>query len=152
MTAGTEGIVTMYEDLGMPLEAIAEDQGLDITAVKLALIQGSQKYRNSLNTSIARNNHSNETFLPDDVEIAKQTLASLMSADNEGVRYRAAKFILNESKGRNDTIRGISQVNVNVFAINEQLKRARAAKKNGKEKIIDLKAADVRLLNDCSSK
>ena len=50
----------------------------------------------------------------------------LETAENEAVKYRCAKYIIDETKGRNN-INPLAGVQVNINVLNETVKRAREA-------------------------
>lgn len=143
MLASTEQIVNMFENLGLDISQISDALDLEKGAVEFALVSNSSKYRQSLavketgktdGVSISRTN----LFNNDEVnEAARVFIAQLMSED-EHIRQKAAKFIINESKGRHDTVKNLKQVNTqfNVTIVNDQLKRAREAKEAAKSKHI----------------
>jgi hypothetical protein len=135
MTCTAAQIVTLYEDVGMSPEQIAEDQDMSIEVIKLALSQHSRVYRNALI-------ENDECFSTDEYNAAKQAISSLVYADDESTRFRAAKFIINEKKGRNDILmnkngkvlgqNGIGSINI--LVINQQMARARKSLEESKEK------------------
>src|SRR6266581_6275950 len=90
-------IKVLYEEVGLSVEQIAEDQSLEVSAVKIILNKVSFKYRRSLK-------EYEETCTEDDYTAAKQAISSLLYAEHEGTRLRAAKFVVNEVKGRNDVL------------------------------------------------
>src|SRR2546430_16252446 len=122
-------IVELYERGDMSIEDIAKEFSLEVEAVKMTLISGSTKYRRALK-------EEKELFTKSDLEAASQIMSSLLYAENEAVRYRASRFIINEKCGRND-VKELQNVNLNVNLINMQLSKAREAIERGKCKVIE---------------
>ena len=131
-------IVELYENSDMEPITIAEALGLEEESVKMVLIGSSSKFRKE-----AKNN--SKLFSDDDFNLAKQRMAQLLWADNEGVALRASKFIINENLGRND-VATMKMLNVNVNLINAQMVAAKEAINKGKNKIIDI-PEEVKHLN-----
>ena len=123
-------ITELYEQSDMEPIQIAEALGLDETSVKTVLISSSSKFRKN-----AKNDKS--LFSDDDFNLAKQRMAQLIWAENEGVALRASKFIINENLGRHN-IQTMKLLNVNVSLINNQMSAAKKAIENGKSKVIDI--------------
>lgn len=146
MTAGNHQLVQMYEQLKLNPAEIAEALGLDTGAVILALSSSSVQFRadrskeqhgESVNSTTLS---KTELFHIDDVREAASTITSLMKySDEDNVRMRASKFIINESAGRHD-VRAVNNLNINVNYINDQMKRAREAKQAAREKVIEAPA------------
>ena len=122
----------------MTVEQIAEDQALEVGAVKAALLQGSDKYK-AENQALGPKDYTS-VFTPMEDRAAMRTIADLStSAEKENVRLKAACYVHNEFMGRNDAaMRNKLQINVVVF--NEHLKRARASKEAGRSKTIDVES------------
>jgi hypothetical protein len=156
MTTTSAGVIEMFEALGMTPEQIAADQSIPLAVVKDTLLRYSDTYRQLFKSesgpaTTVPPKCSPELFTADHLEQAKECMANLLYGENEGIRYRASRFIIDELKGRNDAKvgSGISSREVNIQVINlinDQLTRARAAKQLAKDKTIDLKEQDVKLL------
>lgn len=126
----SDQIVALYEESGLSVEEISEAASLEIEAVKLALASKSKAF--------AKEYQKNEDiFSKDEFDAAKLIMGNLLYADNESVRFRAAKFIVNEKLGRND-IKELNNVSLNVTNINLQLKKAKEAIEKGRNKIIEI--------------
>lgn len=122
-------IISLYEQ-GLEIETIAQLAQLEVETIKLLLISESSKYRKEVKEGKA-------SFGDEDMEAAVSTMSSIMKhAENEGVRFRAAKFIYNEKLGRNN-LNDLKNLNVNVNMINIQMEKAKEALRRGKEKIIE---------------
>jgi hypothetical protein len=132
MTASNTQIVNAYENLGMAPNEIASSLEFDENAVKMVLASESALYRRNVS-------EKKETFSPEDAEEAALTMRSLMySSEQDAVRYRCAKYILDERAGRHD-VQGLAGTNININLINERLQQARAAIERAKSgKIIDV--------------
>lgn len=148
MSGSSVQICTMYEELGHTPEQIAEYLGdLDASAVKMILAANSSMYREELrrvkkNIDLIKPNHS--YFSDDEAEEAAQIVLSLARcAENETVRYRAAKYVHDDFRGRHD--KNFTSLKVNVHVLNEQFKRAREAKELAKQKVIDVPSSECKL-------
>ena len=117
-----------YDTLGLSVEEIAEQQELDVTAVKAALLQSSAKYR-------AQSKKEDElNFTPDEQAIAKRVIAELaMGAEDDHVRLRAAKYLRDDAKGRLDLGKA-SDLRINVLQFNQILVRAKESIAEGMRK------------------
>lgn len=127
MHALTQQIVTLYEQDEIAPEMIAEMLELDSTAIKTALMQNSPRFRKDVKDGV-------KEFTETDYTRAKQVIANLLDSENDSVRLRAAKFVVDENKGRNDARVAAMQAlalkeapKVNVLMINETFLKARAA-------------------------
>lgn len=130
----TTQIVALYENEGLTPEQIQMAMPeLEKEAIVLALTNSSTKFRKQLKKT--PNLFGDETM-----EMAKMVMADLLMAENEGVKYKAASFIINENLGRNALASNIKDCNIfaNVNIFNEQLQRALAAKDKAIKQIIDV--------------
>lgn len=142
MNATLTKIKTCFEDLGMSIEEIAQDEELELGAVKAALMQCSPRYRNEAKEKVDLG------FSEQDQLVAKQMIAEIAAtAEDDHTRLRAAQYIRNDAKGRLDLgAKNTPQINVLIF--NEALARAqkqmRAARgfrdeKSDRPDVIELK-------------
>lgn len=124
MTAINEQIVSAFEELEMTPEQIAQDQDLDVTAVKSVLLQFSAKYR-----GVCRANpESPLNFTEDEAVRARKVIVELMDyAEDENLRFRAACRVQDDRKGRLDGPKLMQGLNINVLQINERFKKAMEA-------------------------
>ena len=147
MNATETQITELYENSNLTSEQISCELELCEESVKMVLQKYSPKFRMEESSKSLQETKDKE-FTTDEFTAAKQAIASLLYAEHEGTRLRAAKFIVNENKGRNDVKQAINTLyknsSFNVLIINEQLSRARQALENSKklaevsEKIIDV--------------
>lgn len=129
----TQQIVVLYEDIADPMsiEDICAATDLDETSVRMALLQGSVKYNKELQNNQAE-------FPLADKEMAKMVMKQLMmSSESPQVRARMARFIYEESIGRNDT-RSLKGANINVTLFNQTLQDVEKAEKIAVGKVIDV--------------
>lgn len=92
------------------------------SSVKLVLASASTVYRQRHAKGSAE-----ETFSVNEYDLARRTMSELLeTAENEAVKYRCAKYIIDETKGRNN-INPLAGVQVNINVLNETVKRAREA-------------------------
>lgn len=151
MTCGAQQIVNAYETLDMSPEDIAKEQELDILSIKACLCQFSEKYRADItNESTCRkaNGISEQSNVPATVilgfteqqeRMALDTIANLAQySDDENVQLRAAKYIRDDRTGRMDFANKMGSLNVNVFAFNEQLRKAMSVVKVAKEPVVNV--------------
>ena len=132
----TEQIIRLYEDDNISVEELAEAfPELNIEAIKIALANGSSKYRKAVVKD-------SQMFGEDTFEAAKTVMASLIYAEEPTIKYRAAKFILNENKGRHD-LKDMKSNNLfgNVNLINIHLEKAR--KRIAESEVEDSKTQEV---------
>jgi hypothetical protein len=141
-------IVKLYEEDNLPVEDIALAYGLTKEQVELALAQGSVKFRAAVKKDPTL--FSDSTF-----NIAAQTMEQALYAEHPdgtidyNTRVRAAKFIINEHKGRHD-IKAVQGLNINVSNFNVQLKNAMEALVKGKQKVIDIPAEAKQLIESAA--
>jgi hypothetical protein len=133
-------IVALYENDNLTIEQIAEATEMDKEAVELALMHGSVIFRKQAKKDP-------KLFSEDTFETAKMVMESLcLGAENEGVKLKAAKFIIDENLGRNNAAANIKQTNIfgNITMFEDRLARAKEAKERAKAQpaeIIDVNAA-----------
>jgi len=124
--------VALYSQ-GINVEDIGEELNLEKEAVKLVLTQHSPEYRSAIKKN-------SDTLTDQDYELAKEALKSCLWSEEDSTKFRAARFIINEIKGRNDVIKNLQQVNsINVLVINSQMRKAKAALE--KSKMIDIESS-----------
>ena len=123
-------IIALYDSTpDISVDAIALGFGLDVEAVKMVLLSGSQRYKKEVQ-------EKPETFTAQDEDIARATLRELCYAENEGVRAKVALAIIDERKGRRDVkhaAKTVGTVNINVF--NQFLQQGRERLKQVKEAV-----------------
>lgn len=116
-------VKTAYEDEGMSPEQIAQDQDLDLAAVKGALMQYSSKYRKACGKEDELEENLN--FDNDQLRRVNSVIYDLaLGAEDEHLRFKAATYIRDDKKGRKEIVKGIqSGPQFNMLFINEQLKK-----------------------------
>lgn len=131
----------MHEELGLSPEQIAEALGLDLTAVKTVLGSSSPAFRRKAavdDTAVSAT----------EVAEAKRAILEVMRyTEDENLRFRAARFMFDDGKGRHDKI-GQTNLNINVHLVNDQLQRARKALEAARAKVIDVPSHVQALLQD----
>lgn len=129
MTAAATQIVSAYENCGMSVEEIAEDQELEPLAVKACLMQFSTVFKNELKS----NKTEDIEFSAEDHVTAVDIIRTTAKyAQDEKLRYKAATYIRDDKKGRLDAIRQLGGLNINVLQFNETMKKAIAATNRAK--------------------
>jgi len=123
MHSVTAQILALHSQ-GVKTEDIASELDVEVESVKLILTQQGE----------------GDTFTPVDFATAKSALRSCLSCEEYSTRFRAARFIINEIKGRNDIVKNLQQLgSINVLVINQQMLRAKQAiEKSKNNKIIDI--------------
>lgn len=136
MTAINEQIVTAYETNDMSIEEIAEDFDMDDLSVKTVLLQCSTLYRKRARKEPELN------FSQDEAAEMKAIMLNVARyAEDPNLQFRAARYIYDDAKGRNDLESGIKHVNINVMTFNEQMQKAlAAANRTAAKAIIDVKS------------
>lgn len=117
-------------ELGMTPREIADDLGYEEEAVKLILAgAGGEK-------AVAK------LFNEDDLAIARDTIRGLAAgAEMEGVRLKAATYIVDEYSGRHNIERSLAQFGkgINIVVVQETMKRTREAIARAKEqRVVEL--------------
>lgn len=138
MSGADQQIITAYEELGMSPEEIADDQDLDLTAVKAILMQFSTAFRQAAGKSPKEIGFSAEQEQAV-VDVIANIARGYTDAD-ERTQLRAAMFLRNDRRGRLDIGKQLNGLNINVISFNEQMQKAIAAKQRSKEQIIDIPA------------
>jgi len=135
-------IVSDWELNNTPIEVIAEDNDLDPAAVKAVLLQYSGKYR----AADGQDNPVSDNKLQDaELEELTRAYKALTFSDNEHIRERVLRRLIDDKKGRLDkkpqqrAISTIKNVQINVLQLNEALREQRKKKLLGDiNKIMDL--------------
>jgi hypothetical protein len=142
VTAANQQIISAYEQLGMSPDEIAQDQDLDVAAVKSVLIQFSTVFRKDLKIDESLD------FTEEQVKRATDVILHLAQySDDENLRFRAARYIRDDKKGRLDVVQQMTGLNINVITINEQMRKALEAVNKSKE-IVDVESTSVKLIGN----
>jgi len=145
MTAGSQQIITAYEELGMSAEQIADDQDLDIAAVKAVLMQFSRDFRVAAGQSpkeIGFNDEQEQAV----IDVISNIARGYTEAD-ERTQLRAAMFLRNDRRGRLDIGKQLTGLNINVISFNEQMRKAIEAKNRSKSQVVDIPAEVKELIS-----
>ena len=138
MLTSHKQIVVSFEELKMTPEEIAEDQGLDIVAVKAVLMQNSpsfqkQKKKDPKNLGFTESQH--EDFL----RIIHETALSAELPDGSPdyrTRLKAATYGRDDIKGRREpSIHNAPQFNI--FQFNEQMAENRRLAENARRALVE---------------
>jgi hypothetical protein len=119
-------IVSLYEKGLTPEEIQTAFPELSIEAIQMALAAGSVDYRADV--------RKGEQLFPEETKkAALMTMTQLLYAEEATLRYRASKFIINETEGRHNIVNNLQKGgNINVNIINVQLQKAQEALKRAK--------------------
>jgi hypothetical protein len=127
LTGINQNIITAFEDLHMSPEQIAQEFDADIIAIKACLSQFCPAFRKAAKADPLLD------FSDDELQEANRAISHLLHSDDDNIRFRAAKYLRNDKKGRLDGVNGIKTMNLNVLMFNERLQQARSAKDRSKQ-------------------
>lgn len=123
MSAQINQIVKAYEELSIGVEDIAAEHDISPFEVKTVLLQFSKKYQKDIDNSHGGTDVQEDGFTDEEHRMALQTIVQATCSEDEGLRFRAAKYIRQDKKGRLDLAKGVKAINLNVIQFNEHLKR-----------------------------
>ena len=128
-------IKAAFERNKMTPQEIAEDQGLELSAVKAALIQCSTEYRKLCRGEDEEEEEDGLNFSKDQLRDINKVIfeCALEAQDSEGnpdyrVRLAAATYIRDDKKGRKEVNRAVQNNTFNVLQLNETLRALRERK------------------------
>lgn len=125
-------MVAAYENGQLPIDLIADEFETDELTVKAALLNHSLKYRGEVKADIKKGIEPD--FTDTDLEMANNVIRqTVLETDDENLKFRAAKYIRDDKKGRKDILSGLGALHINVFEFNEQLRRQRIAREMRQE-------------------
>lgn len=125
MHAAAKQILTAYEG-GLTPEEIAWDLGLEVETVKLSLGQTSVKYRKILKEAEAGNKEIVSKDEGQEMLAILMRIARDQELENPGVSFKAAKYVLEESMGRNHRrVHEVGNGGININIFNDNLAKAR---------------------------
>lgn len=135
MNSANQQIVAAYEsDPNITFDTLCQAfPDYDPAAIKIVLAAGSPKFQ-----ALQKKAEGDQYFNSDVAELAVATMASLLSDEKHA--FRAAKYILDDRKGRHD-IRALKNVNIIKIDVAERMKKAKeAVEKSRSQPIIDIPA------------
>lgn len=136
-SCANEELAQMY-DAGLSLEEMALETGYEVSAIKNTLLQISSRYRAEARLVAKREGAKPQITDEEDDAIIEALKNIVYSSDNDMVRVKAAIYLHDEKKGRNDArLKQTSGVNINVLMLNSALKKVRQIDADVKS-IIDL--------------
>lgn len=120
-----EQIVTLYESSGLTIDELSQTFELPHEVIKIALASRSAKFHKDIKKDKTL---FDESALDEAVIVMRQCLY----AEESSTKIRAAKFIINEAKGRHDVanVKNLNGINLNLINIHYQ--QALAAKNKAK--------------------
>jgi hypothetical protein len=140
MSAELQSIKIAYEVENLTPEEIAEDRGLELSAVKAALCQVSVQYRRECRQEDDDSNGGLD-FSKDQLREVTQAMFNLaMGAEDESVRARLLLNIRDDAKGRKEIKKGVQEGGFNILIFNEAIKKMREGLKDESP---NLKAIEV---------
>ena len=137
MSGSEHQVISMYELASMSPNDIAEQLGYDLLAIKTTLASHSRIYRERMNQGdlacdsqgVVTQVKKEEDISDYEMSLLKQRMLDIALNDSEeqvATSFRAAKFLFNEKKGRNN-VDGVKGLNVNINILNQGLQQAREA-------------------------
>jgi hypothetical protein len=133
MSACVNQVLASYND-GMTPDEIAEDQDLEVTAIKAILMQSSSKYRKDCQIEAKLNPDDPElNFNKEQLGRANQVIYDVMlsarlpdGTPDYRMQFKAAEYIRDDVKGRKTPVRNITNgPTFNLLQFNQQLEQAR---------------------------
>lgn len=120
----------------MTPEEICADRGLDIAAVKAALMQNSREYKVKVRGDGAED--PTLDFSDDDLRAVNEVIRrTALYGEDEHLKFKAATYIRDDKKGRREVVKAVGGNQFNIFAFNEQLKAVRDGAEKIKQRVID---------------
>jgi uncharacterized protein (DUF58 family) len=123
-------------DEGSSLDELVETFGYDAEQVKQILIQFSSRYRSEVKRETIGTD-----FTEDDLALATNAVKEIMqSTDDDYLRFRCARYLRDDKKGRLDALKGLGSLKIDVQTINIALRQAHQAKlaTNSEKPVIEL--------------
>lgn len=122
MTAASQQIVTAFEDVGLTPEAIAAEYEYEVSVVKATLAQYSSKYRS------AATKDDDLGFKDDEAKEMQDIILQIARySEDDNLRFKAARYVRDDKKGRLDLIKQLPGLNISVLAFNAQMQKANEA-------------------------
>lgn len=135
-----DALVTLkeaYENEGMSLSEIAEDQEMELSVVKAGLIQCSAKYRKECGLEARTGEDIEEesaNFTKEqNAEVVREIYNLALSTEDEHVKKDLLKFIRNDYKGRLNPVKNMQHSGVNILQINMALQGAKRGASEAKK-------------------
>ena len=146
MSALETTIVSDWETNKTPIEVIAADLDLEIEAVKAILLQYSAIYRKQQNGD---NKNVDEALNDAELQELMNSYKALTFSDNEHIRERVLRRLIDEKKGRLDKKPAaasakniVKNLQINVLSLNEKIRENRKNKLLGDiGKVLDVEIA-----------
>ena len=124
MSNELEQLKISYETLGMSPEDIAADRDLDLGAVKAGLMQCSSVYRRDCGQKESSEDVLN--FSDDDLVAVNKVIKEIaLGSEDDNLRLKAAIYIRDDKKGRNEVQKAVSGMNFNILQFNQYMQKAR---------------------------
>lgn len=128
MSGEAETVKYAYEVLKLTPELIAQDRGLEVAAVKAQLMAVSSTYRKDCGQEPEEADELN--FSDQDLKDVNQIILDTAKfSEDPHLRFKAATYIRDDKKGRKEVVKQMAGQQFNLLVINEQLVKAREAKR-----------------------
>jgi hypothetical protein len=119
-------VVMAYEKSRLSVEEIADSLGMELLAVKTILCLESSQYRKDTKEDVT-DDELNEMF-----SVVKDIACSTLTrVQQPGVALKAATFLINEKKGRNDPrnlLKSLTGSGISITLINQRVEGMKQAK------------------------
>jgi len=129
LTLASEEVVRLYESCKLSLEAIVEETGYELTAIKAILVNHSQVYQETLRSKKTPGVISDEEL--DEFTNVIKDVARYSEIDP--CRLRAAIYLRDDKLGRLDAIHEGGNLTLNVLTLNAGLKKLKQLKQSQKQ-------------------
>lgn len=151
MSACVNQVLASYND-GMSPDEIAEDQDLEVTAIKAILMQSSSKYRADCKMETRLNPEKPElNFDEEQLRRANQVIYDVMLSaqlpdhtPDYRTQLKAAQYIRDDVKGRLTPVKNINNgPTFNLLQFNQQLEQARLGATGARRSIQESASAQI---------
>lgn len=141
MQAELESIRVGYETLGLSIEDIASDRGLEVASVKSALLNCSSKYRRDVGVLDSSNDESKKLDFSDNDLLAVNNVIREVAlyGEDDNIRLKAAMYIRDDKKGRRELRQVLGGNTFNILAFNHNMAQMREKVEKMKQQMLEVK-------------
>ena len=145
MSSSDQQIKTSFEELGLTPEQIADETGYDVLAIKTILLQCSSAYRKLVKRE------PDKGYTPDQAEEMQHIMLDIARYEDEDqhLKFKAAKYLHEEFKGRNDINKQVQNIHITAINFNEQMKKALQARERTIKTINEVSDKQKELVEAC---
>ena len=120
----------------MSVEDIAKDQGLQLVAVKSALMQCSKQYRLDCGREDETDDDLNFSEF-EHKEVKRRLFELATTTEDQHLAGKLLMFIRDDAKGRRDAVKDMSHQTFNILQFNEAIQQNRDRVRAIKEKVLE---------------